>query len=80
MMPENGSEHEVRETQIPLAYLVGSCHGCRRLRYQPQEGASLTMDLPAWSAPGRYICEKRGLVGPASIVPMQKTDTCKESR
>ncbi len=54
------------------------CRGCRHLRYRPTLAADPQKILPAWSAPGTYICDVFGTIGEATHVPIPRTETCKD--
>lgn len=55
-----------------------ACTGCRNLRYRPTQLDEPTAVLPAWSAPGTFVCDVYGTLGPASHAPIPRTRTCKE--
>lgn len=55
------------------------CNGCKHLRYRPSHLEKPDHIIPAWSAPGEYLCAIFGTIGPASHVPMPRTPTCKQN-
>ncbi len=56
-----------------------TCHGCIHLRYRPSHLENPEDIVPAWCAPGYFLCDKFELAQPATLTPIPLAHGCKDA-